>query len=729
VQLVSLGAVSAAGIPSANVKVYYNGEFTGGSSIIPGNTVGYGTQGASLLLNVNQAFEGMLLSEQWAKMTLTPPTSLSISPNPPSASNPVISVGQTAVLNATVSGGISPYMGGYDLVMMPNITCSSCSFGVFNGGNLQLNKGMLGLIVKPINNFEVELMTTDPYASPDCTIIVNSSSITPNPQCNELTLLNSGHKIFGVWKFYAEGSDSTPFNITHTANVSLTITPSAGAPTSITTTTTIPAAKAGCNVQSTVYVGGNVTCQQWTVHFAYLGGASAAGIRPAYVNVSYNGALISNSSILPGSTVRYTAQGASLLLNVNQTFYGTLPSQWWAQITLTPVATATISPQQTISLSNSTIYLEQLQGRGIYVYTGSQGLNGYLSTNTNFSSSASVLSNSQGITTWLLNITTYTNSKPGAYTLPLYTYSSGGPIYGSKVYANLTVVISKNSQIPVITLSQNILYLNPGQTGHVYASTAPGDLSPTGALASEGINATVDNGASVPTIVDGFSGYRWYIDVNVSKMTQPGTYTLPLYVSLYPGNYTKLAYDNLTIVVNQNAALPTTLPTTTTIPSYRTYTLTLDQGWNLFSVPLAYAVRINTTRCAPGAISSPVWQFENGVYAEANHIYGGIGYWVRSNSTCAVTFSGPSMAEYAPSLTQGWNLLGAAPSSFGALIPGTCSIERIMGFNTSTNSYYSLNVPSANVSVIPSLGSGYFVEVPAACQLMLGNSNSPPSPP
>ncbi len=162
---------------------------------------------------------------------------------------------------------------------------------------------------------------------------------------------------------------------------------------------------------------------------------------------------------------------------------------------------------------------------------------------------------------------------------------------------------------------------------------------------------------------------------------------------------------------------PTTSPTTTVAasPSAVTFTLHLRPGWNLLSVPLLYSSEVNTT--CNSEIQSPVWQLQGGQYLRSYNTEGGNGYWLKLSDSCSVTFSGqPITSAQLPSLSEGWNLIGALNYSapFNS-IAGSCkAVVGPMSFDPSSGTYY-------NSSMI-SPGKGYFVKVASACSM----GNAPP---
>ncbi len=165
----------------------------------------------------------------------------------------------------------------------------------------------------------------------------------------------------------------------------------------------------------------------------------------------------------------------------------------------------------------------------------------------------------------------------------------------------------------------------------------------------------------------------------------------------------------------------TTLPTTT-ISSYSTYTVNIQSGWNVFSVPLAYVTQLSGT-CTSSNLMSPVWQLVNGRYVQATFLYGGTGYWLKSDSDCSLTFSGPPLATAeAFTLTPGWNVVG----SFGS----TTQFSDISGGCNIVAGPYWYNPASASYQTESAMtpGQGYLIDVSSACNLGSSGSSSTPPP-
>jgi hypothetical protein len=163
--------------------------------------------------------------------------------------------------------------------------------------------------------------------------------------------------------------------------------------------------------------------------------------------------------------------------------------------------------------------------------------------------------------------------------------------------------------------------------------------------------------------------------------------------------------------IQSSSTISTTIQTTTTILPLTNYTLQLNPGWNLFSVPLTYATKLNTT-CAKGVIESPIWQLLNGKYVKASLIYGGTGYWVKAASACSVTFRGPSLTlNEIPSLTSGWNIFGALnyTTDFSNMSSNCDVLRGPYGFNTTANLFYE----TSSITT----GNGYLVRLGSSCTL------------
>ncbi len=284
---------------------------------------------------------------------------------------------------------------------------------------------------------------------------------------------------------------------------------------------------------------------------------------------------------------------------------------------------------------------------------------------------------------------------------------------------------TSTTTIPTNTLSNLTI---PLTTVYVGNSLIDGKLR----IQLQNLGAANANGISPATLVMYYNTVQTNVFTLLPHSTTKFTtdeHSFILFLnSTYAGNVSRWASIGVKNLSSTITPTPPITTTTVTIPRYITYTLSLNRGWNLFSVPMAYAVMHNTT-CESGMISSPIWQLANGSYRKVSSVSGGFGYWVRSTSACSVTFFGSNMTySIMPSLSSGWSSIGApaAPTAF-SYIAGSCNAIRLVGFNTSSNSYYDVSTSSTNNQTGMHSGAGYLIKVSSACSL--GNNNMPPSPP
>lgn len=146
------------------------------------------------------------------------------------------------------------------------------------------------------------------------------------------------------------------------------------------------------------------------------------------------------------------------------------------------------------------------------------------------------------------------------------------------------------------------------------------------------------------------------------------------------------------------------------------YTINFKAGWNLFSVPVTSVVS-SSTDCS---LATPVFSHLNGAYYETAYTNGAIGYWIKMNSDCQTTVTGSNVTvNDFPSLSQGWNLIGAPSTSVSISdLLGTCVILK-------GPLYYDSFIGTYVYSSTLDPGRGYFIEVSDNCRL---GSGLPPPP-
>ncbi len=179
------------------------------------------------------------------------------------------------------------------------------------------------------------------------------------------------------------------------------------------------------------------------------------------------------------------------------------------------------------------------------------------------------------------------------------------------------------------------------------------------------------------------------------------------------------------------ATSSTTISTTTTVgPNLPSYTVYFKKGWNLFSVPLKYASSIDysASTCVRSDFTSPLLEYSNGQYSDADTIYGYVGYWVDSGVACSIKFYGPELSGNR-TIGIGWNIIGTPESKSGAEgmhisdFSGNCYVlGNPLSYDTNTSTYYN------STTVYP--GKGYFIYVMSGCEIgSPENLQAPPPPP
>jgi hypothetical protein len=155
----------------------------------------------------------------------------------------------------------------------------------------------------------------------------------------------------------------------------------------------------------------------------------------------------------------------------------------------------------------------------------------------------------------------------------------------------------------------------------------------------------------------------------------------------------------------------------------------LSSLWNLLSVPDV------VSNFAKGALypaaNSPAFAFE-GSYASKDNLANGIGYWVRFPSGQSISYSGAPLFVDTISTAANWNLIGSISTSLGIgqvqyLVNGVLTpsnkISNYFGYSSNGGYYVA-------TTVVP--GSGYWIKLAQAGQLILrasSSSSNPPAPP
>jgi hypothetical protein len=175
-------------------------------------------------------------------------------------------------------------------------------------------------------------------------------------------------------------------------------------------------------------------------------------------------------------------------------------------------------------------------------------------------------------------------------------------------------------------------------------------------------------------------------------------------------------------------------PTENVTASY--YTIAIQPGWNLISVPFESG-KLTTTDCDTTTLYTlnPVGRTYNKENLNGKSWFGFQGYWMKSSKECKLQFEvsaedgfytasklDSATGRFATSLklSKGWNMVGAphGGTTFSE-IAGTCTLSSgPWGYNSGTNSWEKATTLES--------GKGYFVKVTEDC--VLGGS-MPPLPP
>ncbi len=170
-------------------------------------------------------------------------------------------------------------------------------------------------------------------------------------------------------------------------------------------------------------------------------------------------------------------------------------------------------------------------------------------------------------------------------------------------------------------------------------------------------------------------------------------------------------------------------------PTSNSYTIPLNQGWNLVSFPV-----VNSSVSASSLASlgvSDVAQYDTttgafDIYMEGIspasydfNLMPDIGYFIKSNKDVSMTVSGSAPVDRSASLSTGWNLVGWSTNdnsnakSIVGLLTGKQDIAR---YNTTTGAFdiYMEGISPDAYSFAMHPGEGYFISTDTAQSLNYG---------
>ncbi|MCW6159894.1 MAG: winged helix-turn-helix domain-containing protein [Candidatus Micrarchaeales archaeon] len=208
------------------------------------------------------------------------------------------------------------------------------------------------------------------------------------PQANATLAIEVNKTSDGLY-YYQRSAQVEIYTMTKQPTTTTTQTTSTVSTTSTATTTTVPvttnqsamyiynqgltpntaaAYALFTPVFSPLYVGGNITYGQFTVHLADLSQPNN-NVSSAIIYLYYNGVLTNTTQLLPGQVGAYTVSGRTITVYVNSTYAISLYNHW-AKIELSS-SPVTITVNQTISqglfsllllkVTNSSAYFNILQ--------------------------------------------------------------------------------------------------------------------------------------------------------------------------------------------------------------------------------------------------------------------------------------------------------------------------------------------------------------------------------
>ncbi|HYQ85761.1 MAG TPA: carboxypeptidase regulatory-like domain-containing protein, partial [Bacteroidota bacterium] len=198
----------------------------------------------------------------------------------------------------------------------------------------------------------------------------------------------------------------------------------------------------------------------------------------------------------------------------------------------------------------------------------------------------------------------------------------------------------------------------------------------------------------------------------------PGSYTV---VFQKPGKST--AASPVSLAYNNNAPSTLTLNAQLTNQSGgpgHIGTMSVQQGWNLISLPVTVADQ-RKTAVFPNSVS-PAFRYDNSGYVVSTDLDYSSGYWVRFPLVQAFTLQGAARTSQTIPVRAGWNMIGSVSTSVpvSAIQASSPNLIRSGFFSYDLGYTYSS-------SILP--GRGYWVKTSGSGTLTLQSGPSmPPRP-
>lgn len=153
-------------------------------------------------------------------------------------------------------------------------------------------------------------------------------------------------------------------------------------------------------------------------------------------------------------------------------------------------------------------------------------------------------------------------------------------------------------------------------------------------------------------------------------------------------------------------------------PATVDFAITLQQGWNMVSVPLLMQ-DMSTSQVFPGAVAVYTWNPTSKSYAAPAHIEPEKAYWVAVTVETLRPWHGVPVSAWDSPISAGWNMIGSvrstdepvAVSSLGEAPPGSILRNAIYRWDPLTKSYE----PATYIES----GKGYWLATTLDCNLTM----------
>jgi YVTN family beta-propeller protein len=283
--LTGLNQPNSSGISQARVNIYYEGAQTNSILLNPGTTTKFTVSGSSAYVHLNQTFLGLYSYQKWAKMNLSIP-----SPVTPQTNQTAPGPFKTVYVLRNLTAG--PWTAELSDLGYPNRNgISTASISVYYNGNFtnvaQVSPGTMAKFTVRGSSAYVQVNQTFP-----------------------------GAYVYQAW-----------------AKMNLSVTPPATIMPQMNYTFWALSWFDTVYTDHTFFVG-----LPWAAALIDVTPPNALGISQASMGMYYNGVLVNSTLLNPGTTTKFTFEGNSAYVHLNQTFaglYANYSYQKWVKMNLT----------------------------------------------------------------------------------------------------------------------------------------------------------------------------------------------------------------------------------------------------------------------------------------------------------------------------------------------------------------------------------------------------------